>query len=238
MNLPMLYELQGLQREIDVIDKRLKELIELKDLDKFKKEYKRLKAEYLDCEEKLKENSIRQEVRNNDIKNLENSRKTSEEIKFSRDTDTIKKLENIEKHLEKLKEKKQEAEDDIIALINEADNTNKEMLETKKKLVFIKKKYLSSKEKNDKEIEKLEKIKAELGSKIELLAEKTDKESYEIYQRLIKFHSDPIAPVEKRLCSGCKMEVPAMDYEALKSGSQGLKCQSCGRLLFYRKPLK
>ena len=36
--------------------------------------------------------------------------------------------------------KKRAAEDDIIKLINEADNINKELVETKKKLVFIKKK--------------------------------------------------------------------------------------------------
>jgi len=236
MNLPLLYELQDLHKEMDVIAKKLKGLQEVKDLKKLKDEYQRLREEYFKGEDKLKKNAYKQEIRSNEIKNLDYNKKASEKIKFSRETDTVKKLENIEKQLEKLEEKKQEAENDIIALINEADNINKEIVETKKRMIFIKKKYLSSKEGSGKAIEELEAQKIELGPKIDSLIKKVDKESFEMYSRLIKAHADPVALVEKRMCSGCKMEVPAMDYEALKSGSQELRCQSCGRLLFYRKP--
>ncbi|MEA4847413.1 MAG: C4-type zinc ribbon domain-containing protein [Clostridiaceae bacterium] len=235
MNLPLLYELQDLHKGMNDIGKKLKELQEVKDLRKLKEEYQRLREEYIKGEEKLKKNTYQQETRNNEIKNLDFNKKASEEIKFSRETNTIKKLENIEKQLEKLEEKKQGAENDIIELINEAENINKELAETKKKLAFIKKKYMNVKEAADKAAEKLEVQKTELQAKIDDMMKAADKESLEIYGRLIKTHADPVAMVENRICSGCKMEVPAMDYEALKSGSQELRCQSCGRILFYRK---
>ena len=148
----------------------------------------------------------------------------------------MKKLENIEKQLEKLEEKKQAAESDIITLISEADNINKELAETKKRLAFIKRKYLNSKDGTDKAVEELKAQKLEISLKIDNLVKEVDKEGYEMYSRILKAHSDPVARVENRICSGCKMEVPAMDYEALKSGSQELRCQSCGRLLYYSKP--
>jgi predicted nucleic acid-binding Zn-ribbon protein len=128
------------------------------------------------------------------------------------------------------------AENDIIALLGEVDTTNKGLADTKKRSTFIKRKYVSSKENIEKTIEELEAKKLILSSKIESLTNKVDKESFEMYNRVLKAHADPVAMVENRVCSGCNMEVPAMDFEALKSGSQELRCQSCGRLLYYIKP--
>ncbi len=236
MNLSMLYELQGLQKDMDTLMGKLKELNEAKDLGKLKEEYKRLKEEYLKGEEELKKNAYRQEVKNNEVKNLEYTKKASEEIKFSKQTDTVKKLETIEKHLEKLDEKKHSVENDIIELINEADNINNRLAEVQKKMMFIKKKYLSGKEAADKAAEELKSQKSNLSQEIADIKKEIDNDSFEVFSRLIKTYADPIALVEKRICCGCKMEVPAMDYEAVKSGSQELKCQNCGRLLYYRKP--
>lgn len=236
MDLPLLYKLQYLNKELDVTNRKLKELYELKELKKLKEEYQRLREEYAKGEEKLKKNLYQQENKNNEIKNLDSNRKECEKIKFSRDTDSVKKLENIEKQIEKLDNKKREAENDMIALIEEADNISKELAETKKRLVFIKKKYLSSKESKDKAIEELEAKKTELKPRVDSLIKAIDKESFEMFSRILKVHIDPVALVENRICSGCKMEVPAMDYQALKNGSQELRCQSCGRMLYYSKP--
>lgn len=233
MNLPLLYELQHLHRELDAIEKKLKELHDSKDLKKLKEEYNRLAIEYRKGEERIKSNSYQQEIRNNEIRNIDFNKKATEQIKFSRETDTVKKLENIEKQLEKLEEKKQAAENDIIMLINEADNINKELVDTKKRQAFIKKKYLSSKEVSEKAAAELEAGKSGLSTQIDALIKKIDNGSLEMYNRLSKAHCDPVALVENRMCSGCKVEVPAMDLEALKSGSQELRCQSCGRLLYY-----
>ena len=236
MNLPLLHKLQDLNKELNAICKKLNELHEAKDFRKLKEEYQRLREEYATGGEKLKKNLYQQEIKNNEIKNLDCNKKACDEIKFSRETDSVKKLESIEKQIEKLDEKKQEAESDIIALIEEADNINKELAETKKRLVFIKKKYLSSKESSNKEIAELEAQKSELSLKIDSMIKAVDKESFEMFSRILKAHTDPVARVENRICNGCNMEVPGMDYEALKSGSQELRCQSCGRLLYYSKP--
>lgn len=233
MDLQMLYRLQELHREMDSILRGLKELADNSDLKKLRDEYQRLSEEYSQAEEKIKKNEYRWEQRHNELKNLEYNRKACEEIKFSRETDTVKKLENIEKQLEKLVEKQQEAENAIIELEQDAENIDKSMTETKKRLAFIKKKYLSSKETYERSKEELKTQQADLAARIGSLLETVDAESIEIYNRLAKVHSDPVSIVENRKCTGCKMEVPSMDYEALKSGSPGMRCQSCGRLLYY-----
>ena len=233
MDLPLLYELQDMHKEMDVIEEKLKELREAKKLRKLKDEYQRLNKEYQEGEESLKKNAYQQEIRNNEIKNLEYNKKACEEIKFSKDTDSVKKLESIEKQLEQLEEKKQGVENDIITLIDEVDNTTKNLAETKKRSVFIKKKHASSKANIEKSIKELETKKVKLSSKIDSLIKKVDKDTFEMYGRILKSHTDPVAKMEGRSCSGCNMEVSAMDYEALRSGSQELRCQSCGRLLYF-----
>ncbi len=233
MDIQTLYKLQELHREMDSILKGLKDLADSSDLKKLRDEYQRLSEEYAQAEEKIKKNEFRWEQRHNELKNLEYNRKACEEIKFSRETDTVKKLESIEKQLEKLVEKQQEAEDAIIELEKDAENIDKSMIETKKRLAFIKKKYIGSKETYERSKEELKKQQAELAARIGSLIETVDAESIEMYNRLAKVHSDPISIVENRKCTGCKMEVPSMDFEALKSGNQDMRCQSCGRLLYF-----
>lgn len=232
MNLEALYKLQKMQIKLDALQGRLKESSGAKELARLKEEYLRLKGELSAGEEKLKRNNIQQEIKNNEIKNIQFSSKACEDIKFSRDTDTVKKLENIEKQLEKLDEKKKAAENEIIKLIEERDNINKALIETKKKMNFIKKKYMDLKDKSEKLSEESSKEIKELNSAIGEVLSKIDGESLEIYEKLRRSHKDPVAVVLNQRCGGCNVEVPAMDYDALKSGNTELRCQNCGRLLY------
>jgi predicted nucleic acid-binding Zn-ribbon protein len=232
MDMAALYELQAMQARLDILRERISGLHSGKELERLKEEYQRLREELTKGEEKIRKNDLQQEIKNNEIKNIQFNKKSCEDIKFSRETDTVKKLESIEKQLEKLDDKKREAENDIIKSIEEAENIKNSLVETKKKLNFIKKKYMSSKEESEKqakedsaEIEKLESAVSEVMGKV-------DKESLDIYEKVRRAHKDPVAVVEDRRCGGCNFEVPAMDFEALKSGSTGLRCQNCGRLLY------
>ena len=186
-------------------------------------------------EESLKKNSYQQEIRNNEIKNLEFSKKACEEIKFSRETDTVKKLESVEKQLVQLEEKKQAIENDIIELINDVDNISKELEGTKKRLSFIKKKFVSSKENIEKAIEELEAQRSKLSEKTGALVKKVDKDTFEMYTRILKSHTDPVARLIGRSCSGCNMEVSAMDYEALRSGRPGAELPELRQVVIFRE---
>ncbi|MGE5630124.1 MAG: zinc ribbon domain-containing protein [Caulobacteraceae bacterium] len=235
MNLHALYELQGIQIQFDRVKEKLRELRENNELNKLKNEYQRLKEEYVKGEEKLKKNTVQQEIRSNELKNIQFSKASCEEIKFSKDTNTMKKLESIDKQIEKLDEKRSEVEKGVMKLVEEADNISKELIDTKKKLNFIKKKYLNLKENNDAQIEAANSENEKLKAVIEKMREGIDKESLGMFERLRRAHRDPVAAVQNRFCSGCKVEVPGMDYESLKNGETELRCQSCGRLLYFKK---
>lgn len=236
MNLPLLYKLQELHREMDGIARELRELADTTELKKLREEYQRLGEDYHQAEDKLKRNQIHKEQTQDELKNLQSKRKACEDIKFSRETDTVKKLDNIEKQLIKLDEKSHEAENVVIELEKDAENINKSLTETKRRLAFIKKKYLGCKEAYERSREELKARQSDLAGRIGEVLETVDTESFETYNRLAKSHPYPISLVENRKCNGCKMEVPSMDMEALKEGSREIRCQSCGRLLFYVRP--
>lgn len=232
MDLKALYRLQSMQLKLDELKLQLKSINEGKDLSRLKEEFLRLKDELSKGEEKLKRNALQQKIKSNEIENIILNKKACEDIKFSRETDTVKKMENMDKQIQKLEDKKKEAESDIIKLVEEAENIKEHLMGTKKKLNFIKKKYMNLKESVERQIEEIKISMEELNSAIDETMKVIDKESLEIYEKSRRQHKDPVAAVENYRCSGCGVEVPAMDYDALKRGSTEHKCQNCGRMLY------
>lgn len=232
MDLKALYRLQSMQLKLDELKLQLKSINEGNDLSRLKEEFLRLKDELSKGEEKLKRNGMQQKIKNNEIESIIYNKKACEEIKFSRETDTIKKMENMDKQIKKLDDKKREAESDIIKLVEEAENIKEHLKGTKKKLNFIKKKYINLKENMERQLKEISSSVEELSSAIDEAMKAIDKKSLEIYGKARKQHKDPVAAVENFRCLGCGVEVPAMDYDALKRGSTEHKCQNCGRMLF------
>lgn len=235
MNLPVLCKLQELENRLsDVLD-RLNGLQEGREIRKLKEEFQRLKHRLEQGEAELKENQRQQEAENNEIKLIQLNKQASEAIKFSRDTDTVKKLENIEKQIERLDQQKLGLENRLIKLIEDAETIERDAVETKKKLSFIKKKYGSIKENSETELSGLGKEKIELQRQIDSVLPLVDAGSLELYRKIKKTHRDAVVVLEGRKCSGCKVELPAMDYEAVKAEKAGIRCENCGRLLYYER---
>lgn len=235
MNLQVLYKLQALENTMSDAVIRLNDLQGSKEVQRLKEEYQRLKHKLEQDESELKINLQRQEDGNNEIKLIQMNKQASEAIKFSRDTDTLKKLENIEKQIERLNIQKAGIENGLIKLIEDADTIEKDMVETKKKLSFIKKKYGSVKENCEKELSQLQAVQTELQQKIEEMLLLVDAESLELYRKIRRMHPDAVVVLDGRKCSGCKVELPAMDYEAVKAEKAVIRCENCGRLLYHER---
>lgn len=234
MNIHLLYELQ--QQEIN-LQKLLQRLQKLKTgdyLKRLKQEYLNLKQQYLDLiEKKDKECKLCESKKRNIIKLVEN-KETYENLKYSPEINSTKKLKIIEKQIEdvenNIKNEKKIAQD-INEIITEINN---EISNVKKKIVFIKNKYENSRDNNSSELEFLEKEKCNIEELIKDIKEQIDENSINEYIKMKKRYDDPISVIESRKCSGCSMDVPSMNYESAKTGSI-IKCESCGRILFYNK---
>lgn len=234
MELQLLYELQ--QQEIN-LQKLLQRLQKLKTddyLKRLKQEYLNLKQQYLDLIEKKDKEEKLCESKKRSIMKLVDNKETYENLKYSPEINSTKKLKVIEKQIEdaenNIKQEKK-AVQDINETINEINN---EISNVKKKIVFIKNKYENSRENNCSELEFYEKEKSKIEELIKDIKDQIDENSINEYIKMKKRYDDPISMIESRKCSGCSVDVPSMNYESAKTGSI-IKCESCGRILFYKK---
>lgn len=234
MDLLLFYNLQQYQKKLKVIDNELNSFNNNSEMIVLKKEYQRLKQNIEDLESKVKSNTIQQNIRQNEIKNLEENKSNHENVKYSREINTVKKLESIEKQIQEIDEKIEGIKEKLILLLEEGENIEKDIVENKKKMMFIKKKYVSLKEKTENTLKDLNVQKTELEGMITKSINEISIEDKRIYDTIKNSYTDPVALSNGRICSGCSMEIPAMDYEATKTGSTIVICQNCGRMLYYR----
>lgn len=234
MDIHLLYELQ--QQEIN-LQKLLQRLEKLKSddyLKRLRQEYLNLKQQYLDLIEKKDREDKLCESKKRSIIKLVESKETYENLKYSPEINNAKKLKIIEKQIEdaenNIKREKKMAQD-----INERIiEINNEISNVKKKIIFIKNKYESTRESNQRELEFLEKEKFNIEELTKDIKEQIDENSMNEYLKMKKRYDNPISVIESRKCCGCSVDVPSMNYESAKTGNI-IKCESCGRILFYKK---
>jgi len=232
MDLQFLYEYQQQENNYN---KLLLKILEIKDDEKIKMlrdEYSRLKKEYVSLSSKKADVEKEIFLKNTHYKRLQESKDNYEKLMYSPEINNIKKLEILKKQIEEADKSISVEKGQIEGLKKSLAELDEEILKTKKKLAFIKKKYDAAKEEKENKLNFLLKEKNIAEELLQEIKLKIDDKIYNEYMKMKERLNNPIAEIENRKCGGCGMEVPAMDYEEVKTGNS-LKCQNCGRLLVY-----
>lgn len=234
MGLEFLYELQHQENNHKKLLSRISEISDDAQINKFKKEYAKLKEEYVKLCEKKKEIEKQIAQKKSHYKSLELSKTNYEKLIYTPEINSVKKLETLEKQIDDVQKN---LELETLGLEN-LEKSLKEMeldiLSIKKKIVFIKKKYETMKANKEEELNFLMNEKNNIEGLIEDIKLNVNEDIYKEYIKMKEKLINPISEIENRKCSGCGVEVPAMDYESVKIGNP-LKCQNCGRILIYKK---
>ncbi|MDA3900244.1 MAG: PTS sugar transporter subunit IIA [Spirochaetes bacterium] len=72
-----------------------------------------------------------------------------------------------------------------------------------------------------------------VSEKISDLEQLIDKRSLTYYKRMQKKCATPFAFVEKQACSGCNMNIPPIELNAIKERKDISVCSNCGRFLLF-----
>ncbi|MEA4960314.1 zinc ribbon domain-containing protein [Lutispora sp.] len=234
MGLEFLYELQHQENNHKKLLSRISEISDDGQINRLKKEYAKLKEEYIKlCEKK---NEIEKQIaqKKSHYKSLELSKTNYEKLIYTPEINSVKKLETLEKQIDDV-EKNLELE--TLNLENLEKNLKEaelDILSIKKKIVFIKKKYETMRTNKEEELDFLMSEKNNIEGLIEDIKLNINQDIYKEYIKMKEKLINPISEIDNRKCSGCGVEVPAMDYESVKTGN-ALKCQNCGRILIYKK---
>lgn len=216
-------QLGRLERKLDLIPRRIKELDE--DLHRLRamldnerdkcdqtRTFQRSQEQQLADEEDLIRNS---KARLNQVKTARELSATQREI------DTTRRLAGTRsEEIDKLKAGVAEAEqriesmnDSLTALQGQADEERERLGVTERKIVT-----------------KLEKLKGRRTS----LTSQIEPEILSTYERIRRRGGGlAFVAVRERKCSACKMVVPHQIYVHLRKGDDILACESCGRLLYW-----
>lgn len=223
MSLAVLFKLQEHEYELKKIEKKMENLGDSGESKKLKTEYHKLKMILSKQDERLKSNHIQRDMKQNEISNLNTSMNESNAESVA------------EKQINELNEKKNSAYTQIEKLKEEENQIETEVISYKKKLNFIGKKYLLLKETEKKQISSLQVEAKELTQTVTSMQSQVDQSEYGIYKKAKARYNDPVAMIDGSKCTGCMVEMPTVEFETVRAGKTLVRCESCGRILYYRK---
>jgi predicted nucleic acid-binding Zn-ribbon protein len=129
-------------------------------------------------------------------------------------------------------------EDQEIVLMEQAEETQKEVTHLSRETDEIKKTaegqitQLGQREENlKKELAELQRGRAELAAAV-------DKVVYQRYERLFKSKGENVVVgVQHGVCGGCHMKLPAQILVNCQAQKEIVACSSCGRILYYTRDM-
>ncbi len=229
----LLLELQNQEKKLLITINSKNELLNSGEGKKIKEEFLRLQTLLEKDEERLHTNTAQQDIKNNEIRNLESEREDYLLDIENKDV-SAKKQDKAVEQMEKLDNKSTAAKLQLVKLGEEEDSIDKQIIDTRKRKSFIKKKYTGVKSKKDEQLEKLKYDEQQCEEKIKQIKDQISSDILNIYMRIKKQHTNPICFVEDKKCCGCNMQLSSMIYEALKQTADIVRCESCGRILVLR----
>lgn len=236
-----LIKLQKLDKQIDTFKDEIKNLPEKKS--KIRKEIGTLKKSLIEMEEELKKRELALREKNSEYKEeVEKLARYKKQLLGIKNNDEYRamltQIENQKTIITKL-------EDEVLKLEEELEEYKNTLPENKKRV----EEEIKSKEKELEEAGNLEEV---LENKISVLLKERENISGEIkvsylrkYERLRKRgFKEVLVPIKKivgidggeeYICTGCNSTIPLEISLKVKNGESFLRCENCGRFLYYEE---
>lgn len=179
--------------------------------------------------EKLKKDRRRMEQ---DIQDFE-TREEKSQIRLN-SIRSNKEYTAVLKEIEDLKKEKTLAEDKVLQLMEEIEESEKDYQKDQKEQAELKIKFESDKDEIEKELESLDKQLLSLEKRKAELCEGIDRELLEKYHFLKERKGGlAIGSVIEGVCQACNMEIPPQKFNELIKGHSLMTCPNCNRLSYW-----
>ncbi len=197
----------------------------------------REKAEVLlkQVEDKFQANLKRRMEIDLEIKSIEEKIK-----KHSQDllrVDTNEAYRALQKEIEEEKEKKSRLEDEVLELLIQEEELQKEKKEAEQEVERIKNEFARKEKELLREEETLKSRMEKLRQEREKLATETSPSLYKLYIQIASTHGGiALSPVHDGFCSVCQMKIRPQLLEELRKGERIIRCENCSRILYIPEP--
>lgn len=228
--------LWDLQSQYNSLDDFQKELVNLKGDSNIKKANKKIS----DAEKKFEKSKLENENAKASLLELERSLRDCnydlevvEKSLYDGHTTDIKQLEYLSSEKDKFKELINDLEVKVLEAIDESEKASKEFLTIGDSLEDIKSDNGKIKKTTKEQTEEIKTKIEEQKEQIILFEEKLEKSLLNIYTKIKNNRGTGIVEVKDFACPVCNIRIPTFAVDKLKNTKDIIKCESCGRILYY-----
>jgi predicted nucleic acid-binding Zn-ribbon protein len=137
------------------------------------------------------------------------------------------------KEIEALKQKSSKLEEEVLELLEQADEAAKSVAEAEKLFRAAEVAHGAERSEREAQLAKLERELASLRTARKAQASRLDKELFQQYTRLAKSRGDVVVAAQNGSCSGCGIALTPQAYNEVRRNDRMFVCPSCNRILFY-----
>jgi predicted nucleic acid-binding Zn-ribbon protein len=152
----------------------------------------------------------------------------------SAEVKTNKEYQAMLKEVEETEKLRYGIEDEILALMEELESSEKFIKEEEKNVKSEEQNLEQMKRELEAQRAEAERELGEVKKKRARFAASVDKELYEDYMKLMRKHAgQAVAEVKNEICLGCHMSIMPQLFVEIKKGEEILQCPQCDRILYY-----
>jgi len=161
----------------------------------------------------------------------ENVKKTKNKLL---EVKTNKEYEATLKEIDSINMKNSRIEDEIIYILDEIENTRKNLEIKESELADYRTIYDRKTEKIETELNSIDSVLDEMMKKYDEIREKINPTLLKKYDVLKeKRNGHAVAPVWKEVCEGCHMNIPPQMYNELQKPEKLILCPNCNRIIYW-----
>lgn len=204
---------------------------------KIKKEIKEVTNKLKSKSEEFKNLKVKMKRVELDLKEKINKIEKHQEDLFGGKISDIKELKQLQKLVAKYKEEKNGIEEDLLVLMEEAENFNKIIISLREDLKKKEEKFKKCKEETSEIIlETIKEINSLNDKRKALIGEIEDIRFFKQYELLRKDKGgNVILEIDNTICPGCYLDLPSDVIYHLKRDQSMVICPNCSRILIWKE---
>ena len=182
-------------------------------------------------EEKIKASQVKRKQRELDLQSREDGIKKLQAQLYQLKTN--KEYQTMQHEIEGQKADNSRIEDEILVLMEEAENLNKEMAKEKELFADAEKHLNEDKKKIEAEITSLDSEISSLEAQRKEITALVDKKVLVHYEKVLAGRDGvALSAVKGKSCQGCFMNLPPQVINEIKMKDKIVTCESCARILY------
>lgn len=230
--LATLYKLQQCERDISAINRERKEAMEVKVLAEVKERLEKFQKLLATLNRRLKTAEKTMRAAELELGTTEESKQSVEQRLYGGEVSSPKELGQLETRLDGLKQELSAAETEFLGAMERVEEIQAQVAKVKAGLAKTETQVKAAEDRVAHKESEWDLKSDMLVAEVEDLRSVTEPSLLQLYDRKkVTTRGEPVAYVQRGVCGGCRMELPA----ALRSqrGKGMPVCEQCGRLLYW-----